>query len=61
MLPSHGGRKAVRGQSGNTAQSHALAIPGQQNGATLARQAGSHFTANEGKMEVVCNTFLSLT
>lgn len=60
MLPSRRGRKAVRGQSGNAAQSHAVAISAQQNGATLARWAGSPFTANEDKMEVVCNSFLSL-
>lgn len=55
-LPSHRGRKAVRRWSEAAAQSHALAIPGQQHSASLARWAGSQLTANEHKMEEVCNS-----
>lgn len=51
MLPSREGRKAVRGQSGSTGQSHAL-VPGQQNSAPLARQAGSYFVANDDNVDL---------
>lgn len=51
MLPSREGREAVRGQSGNTGQSHAV-VPGQQNSARLARQTGSYFIANNDNVDL---------